>query len=58
MLELNILSRALSLVGRIAWSLPLPHSDRYRFGIEFMEVEPVERYYLSDYIDIMMNKVF
>lgn len=53
--ELNILSRALNPVGRIAWSEPLAHSNRYKIGVEFLEFEPVEKTYLSDYINMQLN---
>lgn len=51
-LELNILSRIIKPVGKVVWSQPLPHSDRYQMGIEFIEVDPQEKNYLSDYINM------
>jgi hypothetical protein len=55
MLEINLLSRFLQPVGRIAWSQSLPHSDRKRLGIEFLELNNVEKNYLSDYVDMQLN---
>ena len=55
-LELNILSRVLRPVGRVAWSSPLPHSDRCRLGLEFLELDPKEKNYLSGYIDMKAAK--
>jgi hypothetical protein len=52
MLELDILSRALRPIGRVAWSSPLSHSDKYQLGVEFLELDPKEKNYLSDYIDM------
>jgi hypothetical protein len=57
MLEINVLSRALNPIGRVAWSSPLAHSDRYRLGIEFIELGASEKNYLSDYIDMQMGKL-
>lgn len=57
MLEMNLLSRILKSAGRVAWASPLPHSDRYRLGIEFLELDPRERTYLSDFIDMQMGKI-
>ena len=54
-LEINILSRILTPIGRITWSMPLEHSDRYRLGVEFLEFNPVEKRYLGDFIDIQMQ---
>ena len=50
--ELDILSRVLRPIGRIAWSSSLPHSDRSRLGVEFLELDPRDKNYLSDYIDM------
>jgi hypothetical protein len=52
MLEINILSRILNPVGRVAWSAPLLHSDRYGLGVEFLELDPQQKRYLSDYINL------
>ena len=54
-LEVNILSRILKAVGRIIWSSHLPHSDRSRFGIEFIEVDPSEKDYLFEYINMFLG---
>lgn len=55
-LELDILSRVLRPIGRIAWSSPLSHSDRCRLGVEFLELDPRDKNYLSDYIDMKAAK--
>ena len=55
-LELDILFRVLRPIGRVAWSSPLPHSDRSRLGVEFLELDPRDKNYLSDYIDMKAAK--
>lgn len=55
MLEISILSRILKPMGKIAWAQPLPHSDRYRLGIEFLELDPQEKNYLQGFIDMQRN---
>ncbi len=50
MLEINLLSRVLRPVGRIVWNSPLPHSDRNRLGVQFIQLDPVEKQYLADFI--------
>jgi len=57
MLEINLLSRILRSVGRVAWASPLPRSDRYRLGIEFLELGSQEKNYLNDFIDMQMGKL-
>lgn len=56
-LEINILSKMLNPIGKIAWSQPLPHSNRYRVGVEFLEFDPREKNYLSDYINLQQDKL-
>jgi len=56
-LEINVLNRALNPIGRVAWSQPVAHSDRYQVGVEFLEFEPKERNYLSDYIGMQTQEI-
>lgn len=56
-LEINLLSRILKSIGKVAWSSPLPHSDRYRLGIEFLELDLHQRNYLKDFIDMQTGKL-
>ena len=50
-LQLNILSKIINPIGKVIWSQPLPHSNRYQMGIEFIEINPQDKNYLSDYIN-------
>ncbi len=54
-LELNILSRIINPVGTVVWSRSLPHSDEYRMGIDFIEINSEDRRYLSDYINMHLT---
>lgn len=56
-LEINILSHLLNSIGKVVWSSPLLHSNRYRVGVEFLELDEKEKNYLQDYIDMQMNKL-
>jgi hypothetical protein len=55
MLEISLLSRILNPVGKVVWSQPLPHSNRYKVGIEFLELSQEERKYLGDYCNMQLN---
>lgn len=55
-LELNILSNIINSVGRVVWSQPLTHSNRYQMGIEFIELNSKDKNYLSDYINMRIPK--
>lgn len=57
MLEVNLLAQVLSPIGRIAWSSPLPHSDRYRIGVEFTDLDQRQKNYLDDYVDMQLGKI-
>lgn len=52
MLELNVLSRILHPIGKVAWTAALPRSGRNRIGIEFLELNQVEKNYLGDFITL------
>ena len=56
-LEINLLSKVLNPVGKIAWASPMPHSDRYKLGIEFVEVDPENSHFISDYIELQNGNI-
>lgn len=49
-LEINISSRLLKPKSLVRWSMPLAHSDRYKSGIEFLELADEEKKYLEDFL--------
>ena len=57
MLEFNILSRSLNPIGRVVWSANIARSDKYRLGVEFLELAQNEKRYLSDYINMKLGKL-
>lgn len=57
MLEINVLNRILRPVGRIVSSSALPHSDRNRLGIEFLEFDSVEKNYLREFIYMQLGVI-
>ncbi|MCX5696086.1 MAG: PilZ domain-containing protein [Candidatus Omnitrophica bacterium] len=56
MLEIDVLSRVLHPIGRVAWCQPLPHCERNKLGVEFLEIDPLERNYLEDYIKMQTTR--
>jgi hypothetical protein len=56
MLEIQLLSRVLRPIGKIAWSQPFSHSNKYHFGAEFLELDSSEKKYLSDFITMKINQ--
>ena len=60
-LEINVSQRTVRPIGKVNFSIPIPHSDRNRLGIEFMEFDNEERKYLKDFInrrlDILQGRV-
>jgi Tfp pilus assembly protein PilZ len=57
MLEINLLSRILNLVGRVAWCTPVAHSDNNRVGVEFIEIDQRQRNYLKDFLSLRKDIV-
>jgi c-di-GMP-binding flagellar brake protein YcgR len=51
-LELNIISNFISPVGEVRWTQNLPHSDRYRVGVEFSEIKEEQKKRLQDYVEL------
>jgi len=56
-LEMSVMSKVLRAVGKIAWSHPLPHSNRFRVGIQFLEFDPTDKNYLWDYIKMQLGQL-
>lgn len=52
MLEINVLNRILRPVGKVAWSMPLAHSQRNQTGVEFVEFNGLDQAYLKNFIDM------
>lgn len=55
-LKINILSWVLNATAKIAWSSLAPKSDRYRLGVEFVELNQQKKAYLADYISMQNTK--
>lgn len=51
--EISVLSKTVRPVGQVAWISRIPYSDRYKSGVEFVELDPREESYLKDYINIV-----
>ena len=56
-LQLNILSRIVNPIGKVVWSIPLTHSNGYKMGIEFIEINPQDKNYLFDYLNLHTDQI-
>ena len=56
MLQIDVLSRVLHPIGRVAWCQPMPHSSRNRLGVEFLEFDPLEKNFLDDYVQMQTGR--
>jgi len=54
MLEIDLLSRILRPIGKVAWSTKLAHSNRNQMGVEFIEFDTLEKNYLKDFINMKL----
>lgn len=57
MTRINVLARTLAPIARVAWVNALPHTNRYKFGVEFIEVDPGDKKYLSDYLQMRTEQM-
>lgn len=55
--EINVCQMMLSPVGKVAWVARLPYAQRYRVGIEFIELEQPGKNYLSDYVAMQLERL-
>ncbi|MDI6606425.1 MAG: PilZ domain-containing protein [Candidatus Omnitrophota bacterium] len=56
-LEMKILSRVLNVKGKVSWLTSLAHSSTFRMGIEFIELDNLDKLYLSDYISMQTKSI-
>ena len=56
-LEINLLSKVINTTARIAQISGLAHCDKFRLGAEFTGLEPRQQRFISDYIDMRMDKL-
>jgi len=49
-IKIYVLARVIQPIGKVVWLTGKPHSAKYRMGIKFLEFDPREKEYLSDYI--------
>lgn len=50
-LEIDIFSKIINSIGKVKWAQALPHSNRYQIGLQFIEIESVNKSFLSEYIN-------
>jgi c-di-GMP-binding flagellar brake protein YcgR len=55
MLEFNVLAKTFSPIGRVAWANSLPHTNKYKLGIEFISMDMESRRYLNNYIGLRLG---
>lgn len=56
-LEINVLRRLLRSTARVAWATDLPYGNRFRNGVEFLEIDDSDKKYLADYINMQAEKL-
>jgi len=57
MLEISLLSRVLHPIGRVVWSAPFSHSERFKAGVEFFEFDQQEKEFLSEFITMKLRQI-
>ena len=57
MLEVDLLSRIIHPIGKVSWCQALPHSNMNRLGVQFLEMDPTEKRYLNDYMNMQSGRL-
>ncbi len=50
MIEFMLAKRCVCSIGKVAWVNVSSRSSRYRMGVEFLEMNPLDREYLKKYL--------
>ena len=56
-LEFSVLRKFFSVYARTRWIASIPSSDNYQFGLEFLEVQPKDSEYISDYVKMQEHNL-
>ena len=54
--DFSILSRNINSIGSVRWAGVIPHSDKYQVGLEFIGIDPKDKNYIVDYLDMRLHK--
>lgn len=54
-LEFSVLRKFFTLYARTKWIATVPSSDKYHFGLEFLEVQPKDQECISDYVKLQLG---
>jgi c-di-GMP-binding flagellar brake protein YcgR len=55
-MDIKVLSHVLNTTGIVKWSQPIPHSDTYRTGVEFSEMDAKDKQHLSELLIMGLQK--
>lgn len=51
LLEMIVLGRIINPSAKVVWAQRISHSDNYQIGLEFLEMDRIEREKLKNYVD-------
>ncbi len=51
MIELTVLNKALTPIGKVVSATPLPYSNRFRHGVEFVAIESEQKNCIRDFVE-------
>ncbi len=52
MIQFMLAKRCVCSIGKVAWVNISSRSSRYRMGVEFLEMNPLDRKYLKTYLSV------
>jgi hypothetical protein len=56
MLEMNVLSRIIRPIAKVVWSQPFHRQDKFHLGAEFLEWDPGDKKFFSDYLSMKLKQ--
>ena len=56
-LQFSVLQKFFSIYARTKWISSVPSSEKYYFGLEFLELQPKDQEYLSDYVKLQEGSI-
>ncbi|MBU1125580.1 MAG: PilZ domain-containing protein [Candidatus Omnitrophica bacterium] len=49
--EISVGSHVIESLGKVSWASPIPHGERYLLGIEFLQMNEINKKSLHAYLD-------
>ena len=55
-IEINLNNHVLHPIGKVIWTSPFSHADRFRTGVEFLEFDQREKKLLTEFVGMRLDQ--